>query len=409
MNQTISRFKTIYRYLLSVVILIAIGVFAKENILSVLLFIPVLILTLPFLDATIDEKIPFLSKTFSRIGISLLFIVLGFSLMKSNKNVINLESNFQSNDVHKYSKYEKLLSIYQSQLTPTLLKERDTAIVKMKTNEAYIKLVNEKNTDIKYIPVLEALGEIFSSYDGENMEINEKTEMLCSQIKGGIELMKDFIGLEYRGGVPVEFADVTNRFIQTYRISGSKDDVIGDANGNTYKVPFDYNLSIVNAVFNPDDKEALDEVGKAFKDGYFNWTEQNPKNKNYRYPQFRFKENFIAYLKQNYPDSKYIPNYNYAMSASELYNAYNENEVSADEQYKGKSIAVTGVIEEIGKDILDEPYIILSGQGFLSDIQCYVPKELATKTNKGERITLVGICDGRVLGANVIMKKCELE
>lgn len=99
----------------------------------------------------------------------------------------------------------------------------------------------------------------------------------------------------------------------------------------------------------------------------------------------------------------------YSLSASELYSYYNSNEVLADEKFRGKRIAVTGIAEEIGKDILDEPYVVLSGQGFLSDIQCYTSKEIASNLHKGNAITFIGVCNGRALGTNVIMKNCELE
>lgn len=41
------------------------------------------------------------------------------------------------------------------------------------------------------------------------------------------------------------------------------------------------------------------------------------------------------------------------ISAVDLWNAYDENEVSADQKYKGKQLEVTGSIDDIGKDILD--------------------------------------------------------
>src|ERR1700722_11232656 len=53
------------------------------------------------------------------------------------------------------------------------------------------------------------------------------------------------------------------------------------------------------------------------------------------------------------------------LSADELYSAYKENEVSADTSYKGKIVIISGIIRDIGKDILDSPYVIVGGEGFL--------------------------------------------
>jgi hypothetical protein len=49
------------------------------------------------------------------------------------------------------------------------------------------------------------------------------------------------------------------------------------------------------------------------------------------------------------------------VSSSELYSAYNSNEVAADEQYKDKQVKVTGEVESIGKDLMDTMYVSLKG------------------------------------------------
>ncbi len=65
------------------------------------------------------------------------------------------------------------------------------------------------------------------------------------------------------------------------------------------------------------------------------------------------------------------------ISASDLYRAYKENEVAADERFAGKLIIVTGVVDSVGKDISDRPYVDLRTErlGFLpplylSSVQC---------------------------------------
>lgn len=46
----------------------------------------------------------------------------------------------------------------------------------------------------------------------------------------------------------------------------------------------------------------------------------------------------------------------YTLSADQLYREYESNEVAADEKYKGEIVIVYGEIQDIGKDIMDEPY-----------------------------------------------------
>src|SRR6266852_4648886 len=60
------------------------------------------------------------------------------------------------------------------------------------------------------------------------------------------------------------------------------------------------------------------------------------------------------------------------VSAQQLASAYKDNEVAADERYKGKVIAVTGIIDSIGKDTLDTPYVVLGGgdRFSITSVQC---------------------------------------
>ena len=93
------------------------------------------------------------------------------------------------------------------------------------------------------------------------------------------------------------------------------------------------------------------------------------------------------------------------ISASKLYKEYNENEIAADEKYKGKIIEVTGVIRDIGNDIMDNAYITLVGNEYLGDIQCYFnEKSVVAKLSKGKRITVIGSCSGLMI--NVQINNC---
>ncbi len=99
---------------------------------------------------------------------------------------------------------------------------------------------------------------------------------------------------------------------------------------------------------------------------------------------------------------KQAPEY-VAIDATALWTAYHENEVNADNLYKGKLLAVTGVVEDIGKDaITDAPCVSLeSGSDFeFYPIQCFFPKngsesdQLAALSD-GDTITIYGRCTGK--------------
>jgi hypothetical protein len=97
------------------------------------------------------------------------------------------------------------------------------------------------------------------------------------------------------------------------------------------------------------------------------------------------------------------------ISAKALVDAYEANEVSADDQFKGKTVYVSGKVGDIAKDVLDNIYIILkTGDMEINNVQCYFDDAAtAAKLSKGQKITLKGECKGKVI-LNVVVEDCEL-
>lgn len=100
------------------------------------------------------------------------------------------------------------------------------------------------------------------------------------------------------------------------------------------------------------------------------------------------------------------------ISAAVLAQAYVDNEVKADQDYKDKKVEVTGKINDIGV-VLDQTYIILSsGKEFsITDIQCFFNDKneinKISELKKGDTVTVQGIVDGKSL--NVAVNKCVLK
>lgn len=97
-----------------------------------------------------------------------------------------------------------------------------------------------------------------------------------------------------------------------------------------------------------------------------------------------------------------------SINASDLYLAYDENEVNADNLYKGKLVNVAGIVDSIGKDILDDPYITLKTDTY-SSVQCFLNKEdinLAATLKEDQPIVMQGRVDGYLM--NVIVKSCRI-
>ncbi len=99
------------------------------------------------------------------------------------------------------------------------------------------------------------------------------------------------------------------------------------------------------------------------------------------------------------------------VTAVKLASDYEANEVSADATYKGKILEVTGTISNIGKDILDTPYVALSDgtQYSITSVQCMFDKSdqgQLTSLAKNTKITLQGRGNGKL--GNILLNDCMI-
>jgi hypothetical protein len=95
------------------------------------------------------------------------------------------------------------------------------------------------------------------------------------------------------------------------------------------------------------------------------------------------------------------------VTAVELAEEYEDNEVRADVNYKNKIFFVDGIIEEIGKDLLNRTYVSLEGVDLFSSVTCYFSSSQdVLDLSKGMNIVIRGRCDGAMLGVD--MEHCEL-
>lgn len=97
------------------------------------------------------------------------------------------------------------------------------------------------------------------------------------------------------------------------------------------------------------------------------------------------------------------------ITARQLYSEYKINEVAADLKYKGKVLEVTGVIEEIVKDLWDNPTVIFETDAFLGSVHATfseVHEPLLAKLVPGETFAVRGVCEG-FLTFSVSLGDCE--
>ena len=94
-----------------------------------------------------------------------------------------------------------------------------------------------------------------------------------------------------------------------------------------------------------------------------------------------------------------------AVTAGALYDAYDSNEVAADQKYKGKLLAISGTVQSIDKDVLDNIIVTLKTKNEFMAVRAYLNKEhepLAASLGKGQKISWTCTGDGKMIGSPVI-------
>jgi hypothetical protein len=90
------------------------------------------------------------------------------------------------------------------------------------------------------------------------------------------------------------------------------------------------------------------------------------------------------------------------VTALQLYNDYQANEVSADNKYKGKSLMVSGTVSSIDKDFLDNIVVSLKTPNEFMDVKARVDddqKSKAASLSKGQDIKVLCTGSGMIIGS----------
>lgn len=100
-----------------------------------------------------------------------------------------------------------------------------------------------------------------------------------------------------------------------------------------------------------------------------------------------------------------------SISAKELTRAYDENELAADQKYKGKLLSVSGTVSSIA-ETLGNVTVQLEGHEFMQSVMCSFEEEQkanVARLKKGQPIKLLGTGDGKTLGLYVGLEECRID
>jgi hypothetical protein len=97
------------------------------------------------------------------------------------------------------------------------------------------------------------------------------------------------------------------------------------------------------------------------------------------------------------------------VSALQLFQDYQRNEVAADNVYKGRLLAVQGTVTSISKDMFDKIYVSLATPNEFMNVQVHLNKDnesQAAALQRGEVINVVCTGGGMILGSPML-EKCS--
>lgn len=97
------------------------------------------------------------------------------------------------------------------------------------------------------------------------------------------------------------------------------------------------------------------------------------------------------------------------VSAREIASDYDDNEVAADQKYKGKILEVSGIVASIDSSVGDQAIVQLVGKNEFQTVSTQGNNDFtqyATTLKKGQNIVLICKGDGEVIGFPQL-KNCQ--
>lgn len=312
-------------------------------------------------------------------------------------------------DVNPYQSYMDQSTISIKRLSPEKAKKRKELLNVIKKNKIYKDLVVKEIVSVEYLEILNVISQGSARITSEHFYFEEEPFSTMINGKNGA-VTKEFIvtvvalGMEANGGFPFEILKVFDNYQKKFGFYGLKGDTLSNGNTNI-ELPVDFDLTGFLAVVCPKNEAVLDAVYEARSKGLSNWT----KDKNSKALYLSSIGAYMSYLERYYPASQYFIQIDNEMTAKQLYEAYENNAVNADNHYKGKRILVSGVITDFGTDILNKPYLSFSVGDFMA-VTCYFSEEQANivgQLSKGDNISVIGSCQGNLLG-NVVIEESQI-
>ncbi len=371
------------------------------------------IIIFPSISEKLKAELPHWQKKSVRYTSYFMLLIIGFAIGGAN---LETNASTNSNGTNTKQKRNKLYQEYLNKSEQAILElseerksTRDDIITKLENNIVFKELVNNNITSTEYLPVLHAIAYGLSTMKGEKFSLDENMHKRLLNSANGEEKAAFFahvtaLSSPYNAGFTRELVQVFERYKNKYKMYGGTGFSYNTNGGGKEEIKYNFDLTPIFTVLAPKDKEVLNSIFKAKSKGYSTWHKGN----DYTYSYIASREEYNNHLKRVYPNSPYVINYDYNVTASQLFGEYESNEVAADSKYKGKMIYIEGTIQSVGKDILGNEYVALEvSNNIIATVQCFVKDANSLiRLKKGQKVSLLGKGDGYLL--NVFLRKCEV-
>lgn len=107
------------------------------------------------------------------------------------------------------------------------------------------------------------------------------------------------------------------------------------------------------------------------------------------------------------------PGVDYSVTAGQILDEFDANEIAATMKYQNKTIAVSGYVNNTGMSISDRPYVTLirsAGLWTLREVWCYFPTSAMgtlASLSEGQHVTIIGDFDDYML-LTVWLENCRM-
>jgi hypothetical protein len=411
--------KTI-KYIVSIIIILAgLGQLLNNSITAAILFVLLGTLIFPSINESVKKKVKVFNKKPIRFGIYAILLIIGLTSIDITevKEKHQLSKKISSSEAV-YDDYIKSAQSRIKNLSEKNKESRVKLLSELRRTKTYIALADSSVVSGEYLPVLTTLNDgvrnLVLDNGKETFGLKQNLVDNINKSKEGKDKLNFVIKTvmlltESRGNaLPKEIISIIERHRKRYKAHGVPSDFY-NVEGEAESIDLHYDMTSLLVILEPSNENYLNKLYEANNNGISKWNREDESAK-YKYSFVATKKGYNSHVKEVYPDSPYVLNVDYEISAIDLYREYEANEIAADNKYKNKRLAVTGVVVEIS-EVLGEVNVDLStgDELNLTTIKCSVKdKDKVAKLRKGQRLTIIGTCDGLTLNLYVGMEKCEI-